>query len=71
MAARLIGEEQLPVAQTAWYPKKQASFSDVIAFVRSKLSAARYSVDSLSRLKSTEFNLDLVTEMLDSLAEAA
>ena len=71
MAARLIGHEQLPVAQTAGYRKKQASFSEVIAFVRRKLWAARYSVNSLSRLKSTEFNLDLVTELLDSLAEAA
>jgi hypothetical protein len=70
MAIRLLGEEQLPVAQTAWYRKEQATFSDVIAFVRRKLWAARYSVNSWSQPQSTEFNLDCVNQMLGSLSEA-
>ena len=71
MAIRLGGEKQLPVAQTAWYRKEQATFSDVIAFVRRNLWAARYSVDSLSQPQSTEFNLDCVNQLLNSLSEAA
>jgi hypothetical protein len=70
MAIRLIGEEQLPVAQTAWYRKEQATFSDVIALVRRYLWAARYSVHSLSQAQSTEFNLDFVDQLLNSLSEA-
>jgi hypothetical protein len=53
MAIRLSAQKQLPVAQTAWYRKEQATFSDVIAFVRRNLWAARYSVDSLSQTQST------------------
>jgi len=71
MAVRLGGEKQLPVAQTAWYRKEQATFSDVIAFVRRNLWTARYSVDSLSQPQSTEFNLDCVNQLLTSLSEAA
>jgi hypothetical protein len=71
MAIQLIGEDPLPVAQTAWYHKEQATFSDVIAFVRRKLWAVRYSVDSLAQSQSTEFNLDRVNQLLDCLSEAA
>ena len=36
-AACLIGEQPVPVRATAWYPKKQATFSDTIALVRRSL----------------------------------
>jgi len=71
MAIRLSAQKQLPVAQTAWYRKEQATFSDVIAFVRRNLWAARYSVDSLSQTQSTEFNLNRLNQLLDCLSEAA
>jgi hypothetical protein len=71
MAIQLIGEDPLPVAQSAWYHKEQAIFSDVIAFVRRKLWAVRYSVDSLAQAPSTEFNLNRVNQLLDCLSEAA
>jgi len=71
MAIRLIGHNPLPVAQTAWYHKQQATFSDVMAFVRRNLWAARYSFDSLAQPQSTEFNLDQIGYLLDCLSEAA
>lgn len=71
MAIQLIGEDPLPLAQTAWYHKEQATFSDVIALVRRKLWAARYFVDSLAQPQSTEFNMDRLNLLLDFLSEAA
>jgi hypothetical protein len=71
MALRLVTDGQLPVAQTAWYHKQQATFSDVLAFVRHKLWTARYFVDSLSAPKSTEFATDLVNQLINCLSEAA
>ena len=71
MAVRMVTDGQLPVAQTAWYRKEQATFSDVIAFVRRKLWAARYCVDSLSQPQSTEFVSDFINQLLDNLSEAA
>lgn len=71
MAIQLIGQEPLPIAQTAWYHKEQATFSDVIAFVRRKLWTVWYSVDSGAQPQSTEFNLDHVNHLLDCLSDAA
>ena len=71
MTIQLIGEDPLPVAQTAWYRKEQATFSDVISLAWRKLWAVRYSVDSLAQSQSTEFNLDRVNQLLDYLSEAA
>ena len=71
MAAHMVTDGQLPVVQTAWYRKEQATFSDAIAFVRRKLWAARYCVDSLSQPQSTEFVSDFMKQLLDSLSEAA
>jgi hypothetical protein len=71
MAIQLIGQEPLPIAQTASYQKEQATFSDVIAFVRRKLWAVRYFVDSGAQPQSTEFNLDHLNHLLDCLSDAA
>jgi len=71
MAMRMAGEGRLPIAQTAWYRKEQATFSDVIAFVRRQLWAARYFVDSSLRPKFAEFGDDLIKQLIDSLAQAA
>lgn len=34
MASRLLENGTLPVGQATWYPKADATFSDVLAFVR-------------------------------------
>ena len=71
MAVRMVTDGQLPVVQAAWYRKEQATFSDAIAFVRRKLWAARYCVDSLSQPQSTELVSDFLKQLLDNLSEAA
>jgi DDE superfamily endonuclease len=71
MAMRIVRSGQLPTAQSAWYRKQQATFSDVIAFVRRHLWAARYCVDSMSQCQSTQFVTDLLNQLLDDLSEAA
>jgi hypothetical protein len=71
MALGILKQGQLPVAQTAWYRKEQATFSDVIAFVRRNLWASRYYIDSVSQPHSTEFVSNFINEILDSLSEAA
>jgi len=71
MAVGLVSQHQLPVAQSAWYRKQQATFSDVIAFVRREIWAARYLVDSLSQPQSTELLPDIINQLLTSLSEAA
>jgi hypothetical protein len=71
MAVNILKGAQLPVLQTAWYRKEQASFSDVIALVRRNLWATRYYVDSVSQHHSTEFLSNFMNQMLDSLSEAA
>lgn len=71
MAIRLLPEGELPIAQTPWYHKEQATFSDVIAFVRRKLWTARYCVDSLSPPQSPEFAHDFIKQLMDYLSEAA
>ena len=34
LAHALLGDDELPVRQTAWYIKDEATFADVLAFVR-------------------------------------
>lgn len=34
LAHALLGKDELPVRQTAWYVKDEATFADVLAFVR-------------------------------------
>ena len=48
MALRLVGEGVMPVRQAAWYKKKDATFSDILAFVRRAIWAKRYFVNSES-----------------------
>jgi hypothetical protein len=37
IAVNIIKNSQLPVLKTTWYPKEQATFSDMIALVRGTL----------------------------------
>ena len=71
LALHTVRDGQLPVAQTAWYRKEQATFSDVIVFVRRRLWATRYCVDLLSQPQSTEFVSDFINQLLDNVSEAA
>jgi len=46
MALRLVEKGAMPVRQAAWYRKKEATFSDVLAFVRRAVWGRRYFVNS-------------------------
>ena len=71
LATRLVADGELPVAQAAWYRKDQATFSDVLAFVRRQLWASRYFVNSSPSPQSRQFDPDLVNHLLDCLSQAA
>ena len=46
IAYELAPGHQLPIQQAAWYAKTEATFADVIAFVRRQIWSARYFVKS-------------------------
>jgi len=48
IALRLAGESAMPVRQAAWYKKKDATFSDDLAFVRCAIWAGKYFVNAKS-----------------------
>jgi hypothetical protein len=70
MALRLATDGRVPVARTAWYRKQQATFSDVLAFVRCGLWAAKHFVDSASTPQSHQFDPDAVKQLPGLLSEA-
>jgi len=71
MAVNILKNGHLPVLQTAWYRKEQATFSDIIALARRTLWGAKSSVNSLSQPESTEFLCNLLNQLLQNLSEAA
>jgi hypothetical protein len=48
MAYRLLDLMQLPLQSTTWYLKQEATFSDVLAFVRRAIWAGKYLDNSIS-----------------------
>ena len=48
IAYELAPDHQIPIQQAAWYAKSEATFADVIAFVRRQIWSARYFVKSTS-----------------------
>ena len=48
IAYELAPDHQLPIQQAAWYAKSEATFADVIAFVRRRIWSTRYFVKSTS-----------------------
>ena len=46
IAYELAPAHQLPIQQATWYAKSEATFADVIAFVRRQIWSARYYVKS-------------------------
>jgi len=71
LATRVVGAGQLPVAQTAWYRKDYATFSDVLTFVRRHLWASRYFVNSSLSPECVQFDPGLINHLLDQLSRAA
>ena len=66
MAQHLTQGQNLPVRSTAWYTKKEATFSDVLAYVRSYIWQH-------AKLSQSPFDMGLEKiprEMLNNLVEA-
>ena len=70
LAQHLSAEHGLPVRSTAWYPKYQATFADVIAFVRLYLWQHLKFTNSLSQARLVEFPASVLELLVDTLAHA-
>jgi hypothetical protein len=71
MAHRLLATDSLPLQSTAWYAKSEATFSDVLAWVRRACWACRYFNASHSEAESVILPRDEWDTLLDQLASAA
>jgi DDE superfamily endonuclease len=71
MAHRLLATDALPLQSTAWYAKSEATFSDVLAWVRRVCWAHRYFNASRSKAEPVILPHDEWDTLLDQLAWAA
>jgi hypothetical protein len=71
MAHRRLATDSLPLQSTAWYTKQEATFSDILAWVRRAVWACRYFNASRSKSESVLLPRDQWDALLDQLASAA
>ena len=71
MALRMSEDGPLPVRQAAWYKKRDATFSDVLAFVRRAIWAGKYFVNSKTGSDRLELSCRDWDALLDQLAAVA
>jgi hypothetical protein len=71
IAHELAPKHQLPIQQAAWYHKSEATFADVIAFVRQRIWGARYFVKSASDVDSVLIPQIYVVQLLNAVTYAA
>jgi hypothetical protein len=71
MAHRLLATDALPLQSTAWYAKSEATFSDVLAWVRRACWACRYFNGSRDQTEPVILPRDQWDTLLDQLASAA
>jgi DDE superfamily endonuclease len=71
MASRLTAGQVLGVRSTAWYRKKEATFSDVLAFVRRALWVEKYCTKALFRDDHVLLSANDWEVVLDQLASTA
>lgn len=70
MALQLVKEKNLPIRQAAWYTKPEATFSDVLAFVRRAIWEGKYfgqSGKNLDRLQLSGEEIDILLEQLSAV----
>lgn len=71
-AVEMLKEQALPILSTAWYNKKsQATFSDIVSFVRRSIWANHYINDSMVNGEYMKIKPDRWETVLDQLARAA
>jgi hypothetical protein len=71
LAYHLTAESPLPVRSTAWYTKSEASFSDVIAFVRRYLWTHTDFVQSQDQTRPVPISAPVLHGLVDVLCYAA
>jgi DDE superfamily endonuclease len=62
---------QLPIQQAAWYAKTEATFADVIAFVRRRIWSARYFVKSTANADPVVIPQTFAEQLLNAVTYAA
>jgi len=67
MALEICKDGNIPVFATAWYKKSEATFSDVIAFVRRHIWTSKYYANSGKNHDISYFSDDLFQIMLSEL----
>ncbi len=71
-AIEMLKSQTLPILSTAWYNKKsEATFSDILAFVRRSIWAENYFNDSTSERDYRIIKRDQWESLLDQLSRAA
>jgi hypothetical protein len=71
VAMKIFQVSEIPVAQTSWYKKEEATFSDCIALVRSRIWQARYLMNSGEDSNIINFPLKDFELLFNSLTWAA
>lgn len=71
IAHELATDHQLPVSQTAWYQKEEATFADVLAFVRRRIWRVLYCVKSTSKPEVVLIPPLQMHRLVEALAYAA
>ncbi len=67
LAHRLTRDQPLPVRTAAWYQKQEATFSDVIAFVRRYLWMETEFANSLPKQGLVQFPVLVLTGLVDTI----
>jgi hypothetical protein len=70
IAIEMLKDKTMPILECAWYKKSDATFSDVIAFVRRHIWMARYLVNSSQNPDSSYFRDDFLDALLDQVCYA-
>ena len=71
VAFRLVETIEMPLRSSAWYSKEEATFSDVLAFVRRSIWAEKYLVRSAIQGDRVLFSRQEWEGLLDQLAAVA
>ena len=71
IAYELAPDHQLPIQQAAWYAKSEATFADVIAFVRRRIWSARYFVKSTANADPVLIPQTYAEQLLNAVTYAA
>lgn len=71
IAYELAPAHQLPIQQAAWYAKTEATFADVIAFVRRQIWSTRYLVKSTANANPVVIPPIYAEQLLNAVAYAA